>query len=354
MTKKADKISVSKEEGLLWAKNFASGISDAVLLLDKHYNIIWWNDLAHRSLYISKYKHINQPVTHLFNNQIFTAYIHEKQMGTVEFSLPKQPDKSISVVLIPYGKIFILVAQDVSSKNHIDKIRQDFIANVSHEMRTPLTVIQGYLEILQDEVIDSFPQFQSFFEQMQQQMTRLENLLQDLLLLSRIQKGKLKSQELSIVNVPEILNELLKSANGLSQGKHIFELDINESLYMKGQEQELRSCFENLITNAIRYSPDGGKIKITWQHNKNNIYFAVKDQGIGIKPTDIPRLTERFYRVDKGRSRNTGGTGLGLAIVKHVLLRHQGEIEISSEVGIGSNFVCYFPISNLQQIVIDY
>jgi two-component system phosphate regulon sensor histidine kinase PhoR len=333
----------TKTDGIFWAKNFATGISDAVLLLDKQYNLTWWNEIASRSLFISKYKHANKPVIDLFNSQTFTDYILEKQIGTVEFSLPKQPDKMLSVVLIPYGKVFILVAQDISKKNHIDKIRQDFIANVSHEMRTPLTVIHGYLEIMQEEVSEAFPLYEPFFIQMQQQMQRLENLLQDLLLLSRIQKGKLKANDLSIVKASEIIKDLAENTKNTSNGKHQFTLHIDDSLQIIGQEKELRSCFENLIINAIRYSPDGGEIIISWYADDNGVYFSVKDHGIGIKPSDIPRLTERFYRVDKGRSRNTGGTGLGLAIVKHVLIRHQGSIEISSEVNIGSTFTCCFP-----------
>lgn len=333
----------TKTDGIFWAKNFATGISDAVLLLDKQYNLIWWNEIATRTLFISKHKHADKSVIELFNSQTFTDYILEKQIGTVEFSLPKQPDKMLSVVLIPYGKVFILVAQDISKKNHIDKIRQDFIANVSHEMRTPLTVIQGYLEIMQEEVSEAFPLYEPFFVQMQQQMQRLESLLQDLLLLSRIQKGKLKAHDLSVVKAPDIIRDLAENTKNISNGKHQFTLNIDDSLQIIGQEQELRSCFENLIINAIRYSPDGGEIKVSWTSDDNGIYFSVKDQGIGIKPSDIPRLTERFYRVDKGRSRNTGGTGLGLAIVKHVLIRHQGSIEISSEIDVGSTFICCFP-----------
>ena len=337
------KTKKTESNSLFWAKNFATGISDAVLLLDKQYRIIWWNDIATRTLYISQVKHKNKMVTELFNNQTFTNYIKERQTGTVEFSLQSQPDKMLSVVLIPYGKVFILVAQDTSSKNHIDRIRQDFIANVSHEMRTPLTVIQGYLEIIQDEVTSTSPQLEGFINQMQQQMNRLENLLQDLLLLSRIQKGRLKPNDMSVVNIPEMLDELKKNTSNISSEKHGLTLHYQPELKLLGQEKELRSCFENLITNAIRYSPDGGQIIIHWYSDEHGVYFTISDQGIGIKRTDIPRITERFYRVDKGRSRNTGGTGLGLAIVKHVLLRHQATLDIKSELGKGSIFTCYFP-----------
>jgi len=334
---------LKKNDGLFWAKAFATGISDAVLLLDKKFNTIWWNNIAQKTLLISTDSHLNKPVVQLFNSLSFTNYIEEKQTGTVEFPLPKQPDKMLSIVLIPYGKLFILVAQDISSKNHIDTMRQDFIANVSHEMRTPLTVIQGYLEIVQDEVIDTFPHLEDFINQMQQQMHRLENLLEDLLLLSRIQKGKLKIYDLCIVNVPKIINSAVEDAKNISRGKHKFILNISTDLYLNGQEKELSSCFANLIINAIRYSPEGGDIIISWSKTQNNPCFSVKDFGIGIRTKHIPRLTERFYRVDKGRSQRTGGTGLGLAIVKHVLLRHKATLEITSKISVGSTFTCYFP-----------
>lgn len=329
-------------ERLLWAKTFAEGLSDAVIILDEQMQMVWWNRVA-RSLLHLKRSYRNKEVTDILHSPVFLDYIKTSERGTIEMPAPLRPDRMLSILLVPYSNFSILIAQDISHRHHIDRMRQDFVANVSHEMRTPLTVIQGYLEMMQDEVVESLPHWHSFIDQMNQQMTRLEDLLEDLLLLTKLQSQDLSQDEISTVNVAEMLESLVQSSKRLSLESHDFETDINPDLMLKGQHKELQSAFSNLLTNAIRYSPDGGKIKVKWSFDKTGAHFYVKDQGIGISEKHIPRLTERFYRVDKGRSRKTGGTGLGLSIVKYVLLRHHANLYIHSEPNKGSTFRCDFP-----------
>ena len=229
----------------------------------------------------------------------------------------------------------------VSHIQHLERMRQDFVANVSHELRTPLTVIHGYLEIILDQSWDKA--HQKIFTQMQQQTTRMENLIEDLLLLSRLETPEDNQAEIKKINVPELINVILQEAKTLSNNSHVFQCNIQKELCIRGNEKELRSLFSNLIFNAVKYTPSGGQVDIEWVLHKNTACFTVKDTGIGIDVHHIPRLTERFYRVDPARSRGSGGTGLGLAIAKHVLLRHDGKLDIHSELGKGSVFTCIFP-----------
>ncbi|MCF6807036.1 phosphate regulon sensor histidine kinase PhoR [Thiotrichales bacterium 19S9-12] len=330
------------QERLIWARSFAEGLTDGVVILDQSHQILWWNRVA-RALLDLKKSHQHKDITHILHSPAFLDYIQSQERGTIEMPAPKAPDRMLSLLLIPYSGFTILIAQDISHRHHIDRMRQDFVANVSHEMRTPLTVIQGYLEIMQEEVFDALPHWQPYISQMNHQMKRLESLLEDLLLLTKLQNQDLSDVETSTVSVPSLLTELIEQAKALSNHQHSFNIKIDNNLLLKGQRKELESCFGNLLTNAVRYSPDGGLIDILWTSDQTGAHFCVKDQGIGIAEKHIPRLTERFYRVDKGRSRQTGGTGLGLSIVKYVLLRHHANLYIHSDLGKGSLFRCDFP-----------
>lgn len=225
--------------------------------------------------------------------------------------------------------------------HRLEHVRQDFVANVSHELRTPLTVIHGYLEILLDEKnLDET--HAKIFSQMHQQTIRMETLIENLLLLSRLESGEVEF--LDEVDVVELLNTILHEAVVLSnESNHKIILKADKTISMKGHYDELRSLFSNLIFNAIKYTPANGTITVSWGQKNNKKYFSVQDTGIGIAAKDIPRLTERFYRVDPSRTRESGGTGLGLAIVKHILIRHHGQLQIESELGKGSKFTCIFP-----------
>lgn len=228
----------------------------------------------------------------------------------------------------------------INQLQRLEKIRQDFIANVSHELRTPLTVFHGYLESLIDESKDH--PWNKIFLQMQQQSKRMEKLVADLLLLARLESDHIVMDQKQIVNVPAMIKTIAEEARALNNTQNIIT-DVDDSLQIEGYEKELRSAFSNLVYNAVHYTPDCGKIIITWKKIKDAAIFTVTDTGIGIDQKHIARITERFYRVDKARSRANGGTGLGLAIIKHVLIRHNGELKIQSELGKGSTFSCILP-----------
>jgi len=229
--------------------------------------------------------------------------------------------------------------------HHLEQVRSDFVANVSHELRTPLTVIRGYLEALIHNKNTEADMLPKIYAQMYQQSLRMADIIEDLLLLAHLEEEDHPAEEKKEIHVNEMLQALCLDAKNISGDKnHHISLHAEDDLYLSGAENELRSLFSNLIVNAVKYTPANGEIKIEWYRDKNNsAYFSVTDTGIGIAKEHIPRITERFYRVDKARSRERGGTGLGLAIVKHVLLRHDGKLYIESEVGVGSKFTCVFP-----------
>ena len=230
-------------------------------------------------------------------------------------------------------------------------MRQDFVANVSHELRTPLTVVHGYLESLLDRFQDD-PETHKIFEQMLQQSLRMERLVEDLLLLSRLESDTPLQENFKPVLIEHLTQQLVKDAKALGIGKHqTFSIDIEKNLRIQGEENELSSAFSNLIFNAVNYTPSHGEIHIRCYQDKKNIYFEVKDTGIGIAPEHIDRITERFYRVDRDRSRKSGGTGLGLAIVKHVLIRHNATLSISSTLDSGSTFTCVFPLPSKPSLI---
>ena len=237
----------------------------------------------------------------------------------------------------------LLVSFDVTQIERADTTRRDFIANVSHELRTPLTVIHGFLEHMSDAPVMPAEQARRHIALMVQQSDRMLKLVDDLLMLSRLEGGDSPTRE-EVVDIHALAQGLADDARALSAGKHQIEVDVFEGACIMGGADELRSAFGNLVSNAVRYTPPGGRITLAWRINEQGGgVFSVSDSGIGIAAEHIPRLTERFYRVDRGRSRETGGTGLGLAIVKHVSLRHQAMLEIHSEPGTGSEFRIVFP-----------
>jgi two-component system phosphate regulon sensor histidine kinase PhoR len=228
----------------------------------------------------------------------------------------------------------------------IEKMRKDFVANVSHELRTPLTVIHGYLELLIDQCPPENPEWKEIFSKMYQHSSRMKRIIEDLLLLSNLEVDyQIAEEEKQQVLLKPLLELICHDAEILSDGEHHIASNLEENLFILGQEKELHSAFSNLIFNAVKYTPAGGKIYVNCYRDKDEIHVDVTDTGIGISEKHIPRLTERFYRVDKGRSRASGGTGLGLAIVKHVLIRHNGSLVITSEPNKGSTFSCVFNIS---------
>ncbi|MGH8711086.1 MAG: phosphate regulon sensor histidine kinase PhoR, partial [Burkholderiales bacterium] len=231
--------------------------------------------------------------------------------------------------------------RDVSKLEDVETVRRDFIANVSHELRTPLTVVCGFLETLENLPPDD-PEAPRFLKLMKTQADNMQRLVNDLLTLSQLESPQNPLRE-EPVNVAKLMERVHGDAVALSAGAHRIRLQIGTQSKILGNEVELASAFSNLASNAVRYTPQGGEITLHWYSNSSGAVFEVRDTGIGIPPEHIPRITERFYRVDRGRSRDTGGTGLGLAIVKHVVLRHQAELAIDSTPGKGSTFSIHFP-----------
>jgi two-component system phosphate regulon sensor histidine kinase PhoR len=253
------------------------------------------------------------------------------------------PAMALSVAVVEFEPArSIVITRDVTQTERVDAMRRDFVANVSHELRTPLTVVNGFLETMLDAGDGFDPTRRRHLELMHEQASRMHRLVEDLLMLSR-----LESQEHALleedIDGEQLLRELADEARALSGGRHAIELQAGAPLHVRGNRDELRSAFGNLVSNAVRYTPSGGRITLRWRRSEDGVAFEVEDTGIGVAADHVPRLTERFYRVDKSRSRETGGTGLGLAIVKHVLLRHQGRLDVRSELGRGSCFAAWLP-----------
>jgi two-component system phosphate regulon sensor histidine kinase PhoR len=234
-----------------------------------------------------------------------------------------------------------LLAQDVTQLKRMEQMRKDFVANVSHELRTPLTVLKGYLETLQDSGEGVSPLLSHSFKQMLEQTERMQYLVDDLLLLSNLETQPRKSK---CVDIPALLSKICNENTALNTGENRIGLNLDTNAHISGDEQELHSAFSNLLSNALKYSPKESPVTIGWSENGKHLILTVIDQGEGIPEIEIPRITERFYRIDAKRKEKIAGTGLGLAIVKHVLIRHDAKLEIRSELNKGSTFKCLFPL----------
>ncbi|MFA3793110.1 phosphate regulon sensor histidine kinase PhoR [Aliiglaciecola sp. SL4] len=324
-------------------KRFREGseaLPDATVVVDSNACIVWCNRLARIELGLRWPQDSGRRVDNLIRHPNFIEYFHSgKYDYPVEVPSPSNVQKIFEYRIMPYGeKHLLLIARDVTRLTQLEQMRKDFVANVSHELRTPLTVLNGYLEMLPntDNVPPAF--LNKAFREMRSQSERMQNLVEELLVLSRIEASSERVFE-KPVNVPQMLAAIQVEAETLNKDKgHEITFDIAPSLKVYGIETELRSAFSNLIFNAIHYTPSPGKIDVIWQEQDGHGHFSVKDNGDGIPEKHLNRLTERFYRVDKARSRKTGGSGLGLSIVKHVLTHHNSKLEITSEVGVGSEF----------------
>ncbi len=328
-----------------------SAMPDGIVILDKIDRIEWCNPVAEQHLGLDLKMDIGQHITHLVRQVQFVEYL-----SSGDFSKPVIIKQSryqaimLSLQLVPYGdEEKLLISRDITRFEKMEIMRRDFIANVSHELRTPLTVVNGFLEMLQDNGVKDSDMEKHALGLMSQQSRRMQRLVEDLLTLSRLENGQniLREEE---VDMKELLLNLLHEAQSLSAKRHTITLQLKEdNMNVLGSGDELRSALGNLVSNAVRYTPDGGDIVLSWGEEKG--LFYVRDSGIGIEPQHIPRLTERFYRIDRSRSRETGGTGLGLAIVKHILNRHQARMDIISELGKGSTFKVWFPLKRLQSTI---
>jgi two-component system phosphate regulon sensor histidine kinase PhoR len=326
-----------------------SAMPEGVVIMDEIDRIEWCNPVAEKHLGINSNLDAGQHITHLVRQTQFTEYLAAHNYSEpLIIKQSRHQGLTLSLQFVPYGdKQKLLISRDVTRLERVQTMRRDFVANVSHELRTPLTVIGGFLETLSEEGSSADPETSKWaLTLMMDQTKRMQRLVEDLLTLSRLEDTENLAREANI-NIPEMLRELYHEAQSLSAGRHLISLNLDTDAKLLGSMDELRSAFGNLVSNAIRYTVDGGEISLNWAIRDGQGVFSVQDSGIGIEAEHIPRLTERFYRVDRGRSRETGGTGLGLAIVKHVLTCHQAKLEIVSEPGKGSCFSARFPAVRL-------
>jgi two-component system phosphate regulon sensor histidine kinase PhoR len=319
-------------------------LPDALIILDQDDRIKWLNEAAERQLGLLQKRDVGQFIYYILRNARFNEWLSlDNYNQSLVLKSPSMPEQTLSLRLVPMPRNQrMLFAQDVTELERVDAMRRDFVANVSHELRTPVTVIAGFLETF-DEMDSPDPAaFRKYVHLMLEQSDRIRHLLDDLLTLARLE-GEPDMQN-ETVDVPALMESLLNEARSLSQGKHDIRLVMASHAKLIGRTPELHSAFGNLVSNAVRYTPSGGTITLRWTQNQSgSAEFSVSDTGEGIEAQHIPRLTERFYRVDRGRSRSSGGTGLGLAIVKHVLQRHQGKLRVESTVGKGSTFTAVLP-----------
>ncbi|HSH53887.1 MAG TPA: phosphate regulon sensor histidine kinase PhoR [Methylotenera sp.] len=325
-------------------RHAASALPDGIVVLNAANEIEWCNPPAEIKLGLDLKQDENQPINYLVRHGDFINYLQEQDYSEpIKLTSWRNPEVTLEIQLIPFGtKQKLLICRDVTQLEKIEAMRRDFIANVSHELRTPLTVVGGFVETLLD-MDGAIPEStRNYFNMMQDQTNRMRRLIEDLLTLSHIESNAQPPEDTEI-EMSALMNMLLNDANALSQGKHKISIDMDSHLNLLGALEELQSALSNLVSNAIRYTPKDGKIHISWELQGHHAIFSVKDNGIGIEQQHIDRLTERFYRVDRSRSRETGGTGLGLSIVKHILTRHQAKLQITSELGTGSTFSVIFP-----------
>jgi len=326
-------------------QEITSALRDGIILLDWRGHLDFWNPAAQRLLGFHT-KDQGLSVINFIRHPRFVSYFEEGNYSEpLELPSPRFSSKQLQFQITRFGKNErLIVVRDVTQLHNLEQMRQDFIANVSHELRTPLTVISGYLETLADNN-NLGPTWQKPLQQMQQQTQRMALLINDLLVLSRLETTEVGHNQKAI-DLESLLQSIRNEAAALSGDRmHSISLSCESGIPFSGNEKEIHSAFSNLVVNAVKYTPPQGKIDMRLWRDKSNFYFSVTDNGTGIESKHLPRLTERFYRVDASRNSSTGGTGLGLAIVKHVLMRHDAELKITSEEGKGSVFTCVFPLA---------
>jgi two-component system, OmpR family, phosphate regulon sensor histidine kinase PhoR len=330
----------------------AQVLHDGIVLLDAGTRIEWMNAAAGEHLGIDFTKDHGTQIAQLLRKPQFQNYLRrfmsdaDAPADGVELTMGED-ERHLRLHLLRFSaEGVLLVSRDVTAMVRTEKMRSDFIANVSHELRTPATVISGFLEQLTSDEPPPPEVGQHFLSLMSEQAQRMNRLVEDLLMLTRLESDT-RAQRDDVIDVPALVSTLIDEGRALSSGRHDVVCGAIDAVSVRGSADEIRSAFGNLISNAIRYTPEGGRIEVSWKRSERDICLSVMDSGIGIAPEHIPRLTERFYRVDRGRSTATGGTGLGLAIVKHALSRHQGKLKIQSGLGRGSTFCACLPLERI-------
>lgn len=329
----------------------AEALPDGVMILDGHRAIEWMNLQAEACFGLKASVDTGSPITHLLREPEFLAYLDSPDHHGVplELSTQRNPGRTLQVQAAPFaaGRTLLLV-RDVTQLQKLATMRRDFVANVSHELKTPLTVTLGFVETALEALEDTPPtEIAQYLQAAAEQARRMQQLIDDLLTLSSLETDSPPLED--PIDMAALLSDIHEEVVALSAGRHRIRVENQGPRGLLGSVRELRSAFANLAGNAVRYTPDGGEIVLRWSSDgPAGGRFSVRDSGIGIAAQHLPRLTERFYRVDRGRSREAGGTGLGLAIVKHVLERHQAVLQVESQPGQGSVFSAVLPAHRVQ------
>lgn len=328
-------------------RRLTTAMPEGAVLLGAEHEILWFNSHASEWLGLRRKRDIGIRIENLVRHPAFIDYLKtgHPSDGVIVQDLESDLWLAFNVVRTGTAERQLLMVRDVSDEQQLQSMRKDFVANASHELRSPLTVISGYLDALaDDENLD--PAWNTPVLEMRRQAERMRTIIKDLLELSKLESGE-HSQEEHPVDMGGMLALLRKEVMGLDERPRNVRLRLESDALLKGVESELHSITSNLISNAVKYTPSEGEIELRWWTDDNGAHLSVRDNGVGIAEEHIPRLTERFYRVDPGRARSMGGSGLGLAIVKHALQRHDGTLQIESQEGVGSTFTCHFPRSRV-------
>jgi two-component system, OmpR family, phosphate regulon sensor histidine kinase PhoR len=323
----------------------AQAMPDGVIYLTRQNTIEWINLAAERHFDLDATRDVGSAISNLVRQPDFVHYVEKGEYQDPLVFKPVRSDSlTLSMQIVPFGEdLKMLLSRDISQLEKLENMRRDFVANVSHELKTPLTVVSGFVEMLHDGLEEfAADDARRYLMLAGEQAVRMQRLIEDLLALSALETGAPMPVE-DKVDVHGLLRSVAQEAELLSAGRHRVLVERGAGAILIGSQKEIHSVLANLASNAVRYTPEGGEIRLIWQTTHDGAELAVQDNGPGIDAQHLPRLTERFYRVDRGRSRESGGTGLGLAIVKHVLTRHQGTLEIQSEPGRGSRFAAHFP-----------
>lgn len=338
------------QQQLEQVRGFTAALREGVVLINPKGVITWWNQSAETLFAFREDTDLHQPLVNLIRTPAFIEFFRKGQFEEpIDIPSPNNPAITLQIQLSYYGnRELLMVAQDVTRLRQLEKMRKDFVANVSHELRTPLTVVRGYVEAMAEDSESFAEVWQKPLKQMQKQTIRMSDIVSDLSTLSRLETSNTTTEE-DEINLNQLLNNIRQDALLIDPEKNLnITIEGDTDTCLIGSHNEIQSALSNLVFNAVKYAKDeGGDIHIAWQDEGGKLKLCVSDNGIGMDPKHIPRLTERFYRVDTSHSRKTGGTGLGLAIVKHVLQRHQASLKVESQPGKGSQFCCLFPSSRV-------
>lgn len=328
-----------------------AALPDGAVVIDGRGRIVWFNNAAAALLALRAGQDNGQRIVNLVRHPRFAEFLASAdQVGApLEVPSPANDTDTLSLRIVPYGNgQRLLVARDISEQKRLESTRRDFVANASHELRTPLTVLRGYLEMMTEEATDAgaLATWRTPIREMDAQSARMGRIIDSLLRLARLEsEGLAQAQE--TIDMPTLIDRLVADFRKADEGRHEISADLQGGLSLFGRPTEIESVVSNLVANALRYTPAGGHVRVRWRQEHGAAQLTVSDDGPGIAPEHLPRLTERFYRIDSGRSSSDGGTGLGLAIVKHSLEHHEAELAIDSVPGQGSTFRCLFPHQRL-------